>query len=126
MGKCYYQNHHDLEEYNKAIDEDLLPVKRGVWLTDDDLIRKDAIMQLICHFSLDMKAFGQQHSLVFADYFKEEMGRLSQYITDNLIQIDGDTIDVQPGGRLLIRAICKVFDKYIPAEEIQKGYSRII
>ncbi len=126
VGKCYYQNHHDLEEYNKAIDEGLLPVKRGVWLTDDDLIRKDAIMQLICHFSLDMKTFGQQHSLDFADYFKDEMLRLSQYITDNLIQIDGDIIDVQPGGRLLIRAICKVFDKYIPAEQTQKGYSRII
>lgn len=126
VGQCYYQNHHDLEEYNKAIDDNLLPVKHGVWLTDDDLIRKEAIMQLICHFSLDMKAFESQHNLDFNVYFKDELTRLSQYVDDNLIKFEGNSIVVQPGGRLLIRAICKVFDKYIPAEEVQKGFSRII
>ncbi len=126
VGLCYYQNHHDLEEYNKAIDEDLLPVKRGVWLSEDDQIRKAAIMELICHFKLDMTQFGEEHSLNFADYFADEIGRLSQYETDGLIKIDNNTLYVQPGGRLLIRAICKIFDKYIPAEEVQKGFSRII
>jgi oxygen-independent coproporphyrinogen-3 oxidase len=126
VGLCYYQNHHDLEDYNKAIDDDLLPVKRGVWLDDDDQIRKEAIMQLICHFELDMAQFGKEHNLCFSDYFNDELERLNQYQKDELVTVSDNIIFVQPGGRLLIRAICKIFDKYIPASQAQQGFSRII
>lgn len=126
VGLSYYQNHHDIEEYQNAIDRDELPVKRGVWLSEDDLIRRDAIMQLICHFELDMAAFETAHQLDFATYFSKEMSRMQQFVADGLVNITDKRIVVRDSGRLLIRAICKQFDKYIPDTEAVQGFSRII
>ncbi|MCP5160525.1 MAG: oxygen-independent coproporphyrinogen III oxidase [Hahellaceae bacterium] len=126
VGLSYYQNHHDIEEYQNAIDRDELPVKRGVWLSEDDLIRRDAIMQLICHFELDMAAFETAHQLDFETYFSKEMSRMQQFVADGLVNITDKRIVVRDSGRLLIRAICKQFDKYIPDTEAVQGFSRII
>lgn len=126
VGLSYYQNHHDIETYMSSIDSGELPVKRGVWLTNDDFIRKDLIMQLICHFELDIEAFEKRHKLNFTDYFKEEEARLQGFIKDGLIAVDNRRIVVNTSGRLLIRAICQIFDNYIPSTAKPQGYSRII
>lgn len=126
VGMSYYQNHHDIEAYMQAIDNEQLPVKRGVWLTTDDFIRKDLIMQLICHFELDVKKFEADHKLQFDTYFKDELARLKGFAGDGLVDITPEKITVKDSGRLLIRAICQVFDSYIPATAKPQGYSRII
>jgi oxygen-independent coproporphyrinogen-3 oxidase len=126
VGLCYYQNHHDIELYMNALNEDKLPVNRGVWLTDEDFIRRDAIMQLICHFQLDMTAFEARHNIKFEDHFKEEISSLNQFIADELVTIENRIIKVELSGRLLIRAICKAFDQYIPKDVPSQGYSKII
>ena len=86
-----------------------LPVKRGVWLIKDDLIRKAVIMELICQFSLDIASFEASHKITFASYFGEELTYLGELEKDGLIALGGNKIEVSSPGRLLIRAICKQF-----------------
>ena len=43
-----------------------------------------------------------------------------------LVKIDGDWISVQPGGRLLVRGIAMVFDRYLRADRERQRYSRVI
>jgi oxygen-independent coproporphyrinogen-3 oxidase len=126
IGSSYYQNHHDIEAYMAAIDLGELPVKRGVWLTTDDFIRRSVIMQLICHFELDIAAIESHHQITFHEYFKEEIPRLEGFVRDGLVEMRDNRIIVNASGRLLIRAICQVFDRYIPASTRTQGYSRII
>lgn len=126
VGHSYYQNHHDINLYQAAIQGGRLPVKRGVWLTEDDLIRKAVIMELICQFSLDIASFEASHKITFASYFREELTYLGELEKDGLIALGGNKIEVLPPGRLLIRAICKQFDAYIPKSQPVTGYSRII
>jgi oxygen-independent coproporphyrinogen-3 oxidase len=43
---------------------------------------------------------------------------------DGLLSLNAEGINVLPGGRLLIRNICMVFDKYLAQK--QQQFSRVI
>jgi oxygen-independent coproporphyrinogen-3 oxidase len=45
---------------------------------------------------------------------------------DGLLELDDAGIRVLPRGRLLIRNICMVFDRYLAAKREQKNFSRVI
>jgi oxygen-independent coproporphyrinogen-3 oxidase len=53
VNDIYSQNVRDEDSYYKMIDEGQLPLMRGLKLSDDDLLRRDLITQLICNFKLD-------------------------------------------------------------------------
>ncbi|KDE38540.1 Coproporphyrinogen III oxidase, oxygen-independent [Nitrincola lacisaponensis] len=126
IGRVYYQNEHDLAAYTQAVTQQKHAIRRGVCLTDDDIIRGAVINQLICHFELDTTTIEQRFGILFNDYFNQEQSELTQFEADGLIQRHGSRIEVTPAGRLLIRRICMAFDAYIPKQQPTRGYSRII
>jgi len=124
VGNAYVQNRRDLEEYVGLVDEGRLPVLRGVELQPDDLVRRAVITQLICHFSLDFKVIEQNWSIRFADYFHSELEALRAMEDDGLLYCDDHRIEVTAAGRLLIRNICMVFDRYFSRQ--RKQFSKVI
>lgn len=126
IGRVYYQNEHDLTAYSDAIKQRKSAIRRGVCLTDDDIIRGAVINQLICHFELQPSAIEQRFGVNFHEYFAEEQPELNQFEADGLIERSDSLIQVTPAGRLLIRRICMAFDAYIPKQQPTRGYSRII
>jgi oxygen-independent coproporphyrinogen-3 oxidase len=52
IGQTYSQNERGPAACYALIDEDRIPVFRGVELNRDDQIRRSVIMQLICEFEL--------------------------------------------------------------------------
>ncbi|SFM69381.1 oxygen-independent coproporphyrinogen III oxidase [Marinobacter zhejiangensis] len=122
---AYFQNTPVLADWEQAIDENRLAIVRGVELTDDDRIRRWVIGQLICHFRLDRQQFEQVWEREFDFYFADELAQLATMVNDGLIADDGRTLQVQPQGRLLIRAICQLFDYYRKGGAGQR-FSRII
>lgn len=126
VGDTYAQNMRTLDEYYARIDAGELAVFRGIQLNEDDQLRRDVITQLICNFALDMNAIGERWGIEFATYFASELTRLAGMATDGLLQIDDARIEVLPAGRLLIRNICMVFDRYL-GEPSQSGrFSKVI
>lgn len=125
VGDCYSQNQKTLEEYYSALDAAQLPVMRGVVLNDDDKLRRGIITQLICHFTLDLTAVERRHDIRFSDYFAAELADLKVMQQDGLIEVDEKSIRVQPAGKLLIRNICMVFDRYLREKQEQR-YSKVI
>jgi oxygen-independent coproporphyrinogen-3 oxidase len=122
---AYFQNNHDLEAWENSIDAGQLAIIRGVNLTRDDRIRRWVIGQLICQFRLDRQQFTDQWGENFDRYFADELQRLKPMMEDELIGDDGRLLQVQPAGRLLIRAICQIFDLY-RKEGASQRFSRII
>jgi len=120
VGDSFAQNVKTLDEYADKIDAGQLALFRGVEIDQDDIIRRHAIMQLICHFELDMAKFSAQQKIIFAEYFSDELNRLQTMQTDGLVDINQDKIQVTAKGRLLIRNICMVFDRYIQTQEKQR------
>ena len=126
IGDTYAQNVRTLEEYYPLIDGGRLPVFRGIELNRDDLIRRDVITRLICHFVLDFAAVETRWGIRFDDYFADELSRLTEMAEDGLLEVDEARIRVLPRGRLLIRNICMAFDRYLPPVAQQKNFSRVI
>lgn len=125
VGDTYAQNQKTTDDYYAAIDAGNLPIMRGVELDADDVLRRDVITRLICHFELDMEAIDKQYKLVFKEYFKVELEELQVMIKDGLLSIEGSTIYVLPAGRLLIRNICMVFDRYMRGSKTER-FSKVI
>lgn len=115
LGNSYFQNQKDLDSYYASIENNELPLWRGVTLDKDDELRRDVIMQLICHFHLEFETIGKKHAIVFKDYFSKELENLKSFAEDGLVNIHNDGLEVAPLGRLLIRNICTVFDRYLSA-----------
>ncbi|OZB13580.1 MAG: oxygen-independent coproporphyrinogen III oxidase [Marinobacter sp. 34-60-7] len=122
---AYFQNHHDLRIWEPAIDAGQLAITKGVNLTRDDRIRRWVIGQLICQFRLDRRQFEQAWGENLDHYFADELSRLKPMVQDQLIADEGNTLQVQPAGRLLVRVICQIFDLY-RKEGASQRFSRII
>jgi len=120
----YTQNHTDVNDYYRDLDEAHLPVARGVAINDDDRLRAEVIQQLICHGSLDMRRVESEFGIRFDDYFQDELKRLQPMQSDGLLDIDDRQININERGGLLIRNICKVFDRY--RNEQEANFSKMI
>ncbi|WP_415895914.1 oxygen-independent coproporphyrinogen III oxidase [Neptuniibacter sp. PT34_22] len=126
IGSVYYQNEHDMPYYSAAVDSNDHAIKRGVSLTQDDIIRRHVITQLICHFELDKTAVESKFDIAFDDYFASSIAELEAFTKDGLISMNDKEIVVSPAGRLLIRRICMAFDAYIPKDQSSQRFSKII
>ena len=109
----YTQNARELDKYYAALDSNLLPVERGIRLSDDDLLRRHVIMQIICNLNLDIAATERHHGIVWRDYFQQELAALADLAADGLIAIGATELRVLPRGQTLLRNICMVFDTYL-------------
>ena len=124
VGDAYIQNVKELDQYDALISRGQLPVYKGVDLNEDDKIRREVITQLICHFRLDFPSIEQQFNIQFANYFANELVNLGGMQNDGLLDLSDNSIQVHVAGRLLIRNICMVFDKYLTQK--QQQFSKVI
>ncbi|KWS24513.1 oxygen-independent coproporphyrinogen III oxidase [Pseudomonas syringae] len=125
VGELYSQNSSDLSEYSRLLDSDQPATKRGLLCNDDDRIRRAIIQQLICHFTLDFGEIEKNFCIDFRDYFRDAWPQLLGMASDGLITLSETGIEVRPEGRLLVRAVCMVFDAYLTRQNRQQ-FSRVI
>jgi len=69
----YCQNVKTVDEYYALLEQDKLPVQRGLRLTSEDQLRRDVIMRLICRMGIDTAEIGERHGIDFASHFAREM-----------------------------------------------------
>ena len=126
VGATYSQNVKTLDAYYDALDRNELPVVRGVRLSMDDALRRTIIQMLMCNFELSVQAIEQAYPVEFASYFKAELERLRLLAADGLLAVGPEWLSVTPKGRLLIRNICMVFDRYLTSAPQVARYSKTI
>ena len=126
VGPVYAQNVRTLDEYYGLLDGGTLPVLRGIELSADDLVRRAVIQALACHFEVSREAISIAHLIDFDSYFAAELEELEQMQQESLVSIHDDWISVTPQGRLVVRAICMVFDRYLRTERARAQYSKVI
>jgi oxygen-independent coproporphyrinogen-3 oxidase len=122
----YSQNVRDLDTYYQRIDSGELPLDRGFELEPDDLLRREIITQLICHFVLHIDALERQWKFDFHTHFKPEISDLAKMQADGLLSMDDKTLQILPPGRLLVRNICMVFDRYLRDTGTSARFSKVI
>ncbi len=126
IGPTYYQNRKDLDAYYAVLDAGQLPVMRGLELTADDLVRRAVIQALTCHFRLSIESIELSHLIDFRKYLAAELADLRRLAEEGLVELAPDWILVTPRGRLLVRAVCMVFDRYLRERQARATYSKVI
>jgi oxygen-independent coproporphyrinogen-3 oxidase len=125
VGHSYSQSVRTIKAYYEHLDAGQLPIEKGFSLTDDDVLRRQVIMELMCSGPVDFAAINQTHGIDFRNYFADELAQLQQYEAAELIRIDEHSIQVTPKGRMFVRAVGMVFDKYLALQTGAK-YSKLI
>ena len=126
VGPTYSQNVKTLDEYYDRLDAQMLPVFRGIELNADDILRRSIIQALMCHFELSIESIESAHLIDFNQYFAAELDDLKEMARAGLLKVDRDWITVLPPGRLLVRIIAMVFDRYLRADRQRTRYSKVI
>lgn len=101
----FAQNVKTLEDYYLLLKNDKIPVLRGHLLTDEDLIIRKHILNLMCQFETSWKDK--------SEYFKEIpeiLEQLQEMKNDGLVLIQKDKIRVTDAGKPFVRNICMAFD----------------
>jgi oxygen-independent coproporphyrinogen-3 oxidase len=122
----YMQNFKTEKEYYTVLDEGLLPAFKGVILSDDDKLRREIVMRLMCDFEIDKKRISSVYNIDFNSYFADVLKDLKPMESDGLLTLNEDKIEVTGAGRLLIRNIAMCFDSYLKMKKDNTVYSRTV
>lgn len=101
----FAQNEKTIEDYHKRLDANELPVFRGHILTDEDLIIRKHILNLMCQFETSWKNDND-----FFPELPEIINQLHEMETDGLVKISSKSIQVTEKGKPFVRNICMAFD----------------
>jgi len=120
LPRLYVQNYKNLKHYFDALKQDNLPIARGVLLNDEDVLRRNVIMNLMCHFELDKEEIAGKYKINFDEHFSEPLKNLEPFVADGLIEMKNGMIIINERGRLVIRNIAMNFDQYLMQKEGSK------
>lgn len=99
LENSYFQNLKDLDSYQKTIREGRIPTARGYVLNEDDIYRRNIILEIMCHFEIEKKNIPEVD--------------LDDLLQEGLLEETDEKIIATPLGRLFVRLIAAKFDTYI-------------
>ena len=112
VGRDFAQNVKTNREYEECIDNDRLPVERGLRLSDEDLFRESIIQRLMCYGDVDLAAVEAKFGINLLAS-PEAKRRLDELLGDKLISLESGRLRITPLGRFFLRNIAMVFDAYL-------------
>jgi len=122
---AYWQNEKELPAWQAAVDAGRAPLHKAYLVTEEDRIRRETIMRVMCDLSLDFDAMSDKLGIRFAEYFANELASLSDLEADGLVQREPSGLRVTDTGRLFIRNIAMRFDNTL-APVGERRHSRTI
>jgi oxygen-independent coproporphyrinogen-3 oxidase len=100
-------------------------VVRGYLVSEEDKIRRETIMRVMCDLSLNYAAMSQRLGVNFPAYFEREIESLAGFESDGLVRRSSQGLEVTETGRLFIRNIAMTFDNTL-APVSERKHSRTI
>ena len=110
--RMHWQNHSELGAWQESLARTRLPVARGFLLDEDDRARAGLIGHLMCEGTVDLGQLGREHGLDPETYFARELSQLRTIPELAAYCSETRAIQTTPMGRLLVRNVCMVFDRY--------------
>ena len=101
----FAQNVKEVEEYQALVEDGVIPVYRGHILSDEDLIIRKHILNLMCSLKTSWK-----DPKLYIKEIPEIILNLKEMELDNLIEITDTGLHVKELGRPFVRNICMAFD----------------
>lgn len=101
----FAQNEKSLETYYQKINGNNLPVFRGHHLTSEDVVIRQHILNLMCHFETNW----EDESTYFTEIY-DVLDSLYEMQLDGLLYIENKKLIVTDLGKAFVRNICMAFD----------------
>jgi oxygen-independent coproporphyrinogen-3 oxidase len=101
----FAQNEKSLETYYQKINSNNLPVFRGHHLTSEDVVIRQHILNLMCHFETTW----EDDSTYFTEIY-DVLDSLYEMQLDGLLYIENKKLIVTDFGKAFVRNICMAFD----------------
>lgn len=125
--EVYAQNVKVLSEYKTLVNGGKLPIERGLRITREDQLRREAITRIMCDLELDKPSFGAQWGINFDRYFADALTELQEMADDGLVALEADKVRVTESGRVFLRNIAMAFDAYLHQQATDKPrYSKTV
>ncbi len=109
---AYAQNVKTVEEYLALISNNELPVVKGHFLTDEDMVIRRHILDIMCKGETCWNYHKQ-----FSYAFDEGIERMQQLADDELVNLDSWHLTVTPKGKRFLRNICMALDARLWADQ---------
>ena len=122
---AYWQNEKELPKYQEAVDAGRVPLQRAYFVTEEDNIRRETIMRVMCDLSLDFAAMSKKLGINFEQHFAAELATLEPFEADGLVKRSATGLEVTDAGRLFIRNIAMSFDNTL-APMAERKHSKTI
>lgn len=107
---AFAQNEKTVEAYEALVHANKLPVINGHLLSEDDLLIRRYILDLMCRHQVLLDHPGSDPTWI--PNVKE---RLQQMVADGLVEIDENLVTITDAGRSFVRNICAAFDARLHA-----------
>jgi oxygen-independent coproporphyrinogen III oxidase len=104
---AFAQNFKTVEQYGEALEKNEFPIFKGHILSQEDLIIRKHILNIMCKGSTHWKYADQQCNALF-----EGLERLEELEKDGLVHVSEDQLMVTALGRTFLRNICMCFDAH--------------
>lgn len=101
---AFAQNVKTVEEYQKMVEEGVIPVVKGHILNEEDLLMRRHILNLMCQLET---TFDSQDAI---PELENAFEMLKEMESDELVEIQGSTIKITEKGRAFTRNVAMVFD----------------
>jgi oxygen-independent coproporphyrinogen-3 oxidase len=110
----YVQNESSTAAYRRALSSGRLATARGIALSTGDQLRRTIIERLMCDLEVDLGQLAPRYG-EDPRSFQPELEMLDRMALDGLVARQGYRISVPDEARPLLRSVCAVFDRYLPA-----------
>ncbi|WP_202182968.1 oxygen-independent coproporphyrinogen III oxidase [Chitinophaga solisilvae] len=104
-GYAYVQNEKQVAAWQTMVNNGRFPVVRGHMLSEEDILLRGHIRNLMCTFETSWRKADTQ-----CDAIMEGLQRLQELEQDGLVSVVPDKVVVTPEGKPFIRNICMAFD----------------
>ena len=101
---AFAQNEKSVEEYQKRVEEGIIPVVKGHILNEEDLKLRRHILNLMCQLET---TFTPENSF---EELPEALKKLQEMQEDGLVEISGNTVKITEKGRVFTRNVAMAFD----------------
>jgi oxygen-independent coproporphyrinogen-3 oxidase len=113
----YVQNASDVCSWGAAVEAGILPVARGIALTDDDRVRRTIIEQLMTYLTADPAAIARREGMPVPEI------DLQALETAGILTRTGTAIRINPAYRPLARLAAAAFDAHLPRSTARHSVS---
>jgi len=112
---AYAQNAKTIDEYTRMINNDQLSVVKGHFLTDEDLVIRRLMLDIMCKGTIQIP-----RAQLTKSNLGEALVRLHDLAYDGLIFLENDLLSVTPLGKRFLRNICMALDARFWADKPNK------